>query len=577
MVGRRVLILSVLFSFLLYSRAEEPFRVFTTSTGQAFSGQLISYEGQTFYLKGKDNKLYPVQFKQLSANDQKYLIKVAQSGSVPKGDPRLLNKGNSDTPPSPTPSSNSTPDKTEDEKEEIVVKPITKPKLKLRAGSFFAYKPVNLGQDPSLAIENAKVSAIPRPDEPIDFTNHVLPILDERCFSCHNAPYEKNGRTIHPKAGLRLDTHEWVMKGNLDNTVVEAGNLEDSYLYEVITLDQEDDMFMPPKGGALTAEQIDIIKRWIMEGAKASAAGGEAMASDMSNGISFHQHIFPLIEERCLDCHSEPYVKNGRTIHPKAGLRLDTYEAIIEGNLDGTIIEKGNAEESTLYAVITLDSDDPEIMPPKGEPLTEDEINMFKQWIEEGAKENPTDTFAKPKEEKVALAPIDGNSEESIVEKLSKRLKPPSKPQMAAAQKSGALVTLLSTRHSMVRAEFSSGPNLIKDDAIGALSGIKNNISHLDLSRTSITDGVLGEVKKFNNLTWLNLKNTSVSDRGVENLSKMPYLTYLNLVSSKVSDKSVTTLASLKNLEEIYLWNSDVTKDGIERLRMALPDTKISF
>ena len=64
----------------------------------------------------------------------------------------------------------------------------------------------------------------------------------------------------------------------------------------------------------------------------------------MSNGVSFHQHIFPLIEERCLDCHSEPYVKNGRTIHPKAGLRLDTYEAIIEGNLDGTIIEKGNAE-----------------------------------------------------------------------------------------------------------------------------------------------------------------------------------------------------------------------------------------
>lgn len=576
MAGRKVLILSLLFSFLLSLWAEEPFRVFTTSTGQAFSGKLISYEGQTFYLKGKDNKLYPVQFKQLSANDQKYLIKVAQSGTVPKGDPRLLKKDTPENEPSPTPSGDSTPDKNAPVKEEIVVKPLTKPKPKLRAGSFFAYKPVNLGQDPSLAVENT-VSAIPGPDEPVDFTNHVLPILDERCFSCHNAPYEKNGRTIHPKAGLRLDTHEWVMKGNLDNTVVEAGNLEDSYLYEVITLDEEDDMFMPPKGGALTTEQIDIIKRWIVEGAKASAGGGEAISSDMSKGVSFHQHIFPLIEERCLDCHSEPYVKNGRTIHPKAGLRLDTYEAIIEGNLDGTIIEKGNAEESTLYAVITLDSDDPEIMPPKGDPLTEDEINMFKQWITEGAKENPTDTFAKPKEENVAMAPIDGNNEESIVEKLAKRLKAPSKPQMAAAQKSGALVTLLSMRHSMVRAEFSSGPNLIKDDAIGALSTIKNNISHLDLSRTSITDSVLGEVKKFNNLTWLNLKNTSVTDRGVENLSKMPYLTYLNLVSSKVSDNSVATLSSLKSLEEIYLWNSEVTKNGIERLRKALPDTKISF
>ena len=69
----------------------------------------------------------------------------------------------------------------------------------------------------------------------------------ERCQSCHNAPYDKNGRTIHPKAGLRLDSYEWVMKGNLDGTVVEAGNPDESYLYEVLTLDEEDDMFMPPK------------------------------------------------------------------------------------------------------------------------------------------------------------------------------------------------------------------------------------------------------------------------------------------------------------------------------------------
>ena len=162
-----------------------------------------------------------------------------------------------------------------------------------------------------------------------------------------------------------------------------------------------------------------------------------------------------------------------------------------------------------------------------------------------------------------------------MIDKLSKRLNAPSKPQMEAAQKSGALVSLISVRHSMVRAEFSSGPNLIKDDAIGALSGIKNNISHLDLSRTSVTDGVLGEVKKFNNLTWLNLKDTSISDRGIKNLSKMPYLTYLNLVSSKVSDESIETIAGIKTLEEIYLWNSKVSKKGLESLKVALPNAII--
>ena len=150
-----------------------------------------------------------------------------------------------------------------------------------------------------------------------------------------------------------------------------------------------------------------------------------------------------------------------------------------------------------------------------------EEIEMLKQWIKEGAKENPSDSFEMPKKETVSLVPIHGNNKESLLDQLAKRLNPPSKPQIMAAQKSGALVTPLSVKHSMVRAEFSSGPNLIEDSAIGALSGIKNNISHLDLSRTSITDNVLSEVKKFNNLTWLNLKDTSVSDRGLKNISKM--------------------------------------------------------
>ena len=566
MAGRWFVIFAFIFGFSHFSWGEEPFRTFTASSGQAFGGRVLSYEGQTFYIEGKDKKLYPVPFKQLSPDDQKYLIQIAREGKIPKGDPRKLDAmERPDEKPSVV--SNS--------EEPANPRPIAKPKPSFRKGSFFAYKPVNLGQDPSLAMESKNVVSLPGPDEPVDFTNHVLPILEERCQSCHNAPYDKNGRTIHPKAGLRLDTYEWVMKGNLDDTVVEAGSLENSYLYEVITLDEEDDMFMPPKGGALTAGQIDAIKRWIEEGAKPSAGGTGNTASDMGKGISFHNHIFPLIEERCLDCHSEPYVKNGRTIHPKAGLRLDTYEWIIKGNLDGTIIEKGNAEESTLHAVITLDADDPEIMPPKGEPLTEEEINMFKQWIMEGAKENPSDTFVPEKKEDISAKPTGNEKVLSLVDQLSKRLKPPSKPQMDAAQKSGALVTLLSARHSMVRAEFSSGPNLIKNDAIGALSGIKNNVSHLDLSRTSVTDGVLSEVKKFKNLTWLNLKNTSITDRGVEKLTSMPYLTYLNLVSSKVSDQSIKSIETLTKLEELYLWNSDVSEQGIARLRKALPETKI--
>ena len=268
MVGRWGGIFFLLIGFLNLLSGQEEFRTFTASTGQAFTGRVLSYEGQTFYIEGKDKKLYPVPFKQLSAPDQKYLIEIAQAGKIPKGDPRTLKQ-------------DSAPAEQTDVADSVEQQGEARPKLNVKAkpsfrpGSFFAYKPVNLGQDPNIALTAEKVSVIPAPGEAIDFKKHVLPIMEERCLSCHNAPYDKNGRTIHPKAGLRLDTYEWVMKGNLDNTVVEAGNLADSYLHEVVTLDEEDDMFMPPKGGPLSAEQIDVIKRWIEEGAKESAGGGE--------------------------------------------------------------------------------------------------------------------------------------------------------------------------------------------------------------------------------------------------------------------------------------------------------------
>ena len=55
------------------------------------------------------------------------------------------------------------------------------------------------------------------------------------------------------------------MKGNLDGPVVVANDLEKSRLYSVLNLPEDDDLFMPPKGGPMDEEHIDIIKRWIME------------------------------------------------------------------------------------------------------------------------------------------------------------------------------------------------------------------------------------------------------------------------------------------------------------------------
>jgi len=341
---------------------------------------------------------------------------------------------------------------------------------------------------------------------------------------------------------------------------------------------------MPPKGGPMSAERIDIIKRWIEEGAKPSEGVSTATKGGIpapEEPVSFHHHIMPLIENRCLDCHGEPYVKNGRTIKPNAGLQLNTYEWIIKGNVDGTIVTPGDPADSTLNYVINLPDDDPEIMPPKGEPLTEDQKLMIKRWILEGASEEPAATAADPNAvpkpmETVASSDVI-EDDQDLLTVLAKRLSAPSKTQLLAAEKTGALVTQLSERNPLVRAEFSSFASEIDDSALSAFGNIKNNISHLDLSRTQITDTALKTAGALPNLTWLSARNTRVGDNGLKSLSNLKHLRYLNLSGTKVTDKGTITLSQMKDLEEIYLWASEVSDKGIANLRKSLPEAKILY
>lgn len=143
--------------------------------------------------------------------------------------------------------------------------------------------------------------------------------------------------------------------------------------------------------------------------------------------------------------------------------------------------------------------------------------------------------------------------------------------------KSGALVSPLSEKHSLVRVEFSSAAYQTTDSDLSLFSNLKNNISHLDLSKTKISDQALGTVQGYRNLVWLSLRNTQIGDRGLESLAKMEELTYINLVGTKVTDKGLESLSSIKSLEEVYLWNSKVSEKGVENLRNALPEVKIIY
>lgn len=100
--------------------------------------------------------------------------------------------------------------------------------------------------------------------KPIEFNRDIRPILSENCFQCHG-PDERARQ-----AGLRFDKHEPAL-AQLESGkwALKPGSSSESELIARVT-SADADLHMPPAatGKVLTAEQIDLLKRWIDGGAQ---------------------------------------------------------------------------------------------------------------------------------------------------------------------------------------------------------------------------------------------------------------------------------------------------------------------
>lgn len=97
---------------------------------------------------------------------------------------------------------------------------------------------------------------------PVSFIRDVRPVLARNCFACHG-PDDK-----HREADLRLDTKEGALADHDGKRAVVPSKPDASELVKRI-LSTSDDERMPPKdsGKSLTAEQVELLKRWVAEGA----------------------------------------------------------------------------------------------------------------------------------------------------------------------------------------------------------------------------------------------------------------------------------------------------------------------
>ena len=100
----------------------------------------------------------------------------------------------------------------------------------------------------------------PQAPRPISFNREILPILANNCFACHGPDEKKRETKFH------FDTQEGMFA---KRGVIEPGNAAESLLVEKITDPNPKDRMPPPDSGhSLTPQQIDLLRRWIDEGAK---------------------------------------------------------------------------------------------------------------------------------------------------------------------------------------------------------------------------------------------------------------------------------------------------------------------
>lgn len=99
--------------------------------------------------------------------------------------------------------------------------------------------------------------------------------------------------------------------------------------------------------------------------------------------VSFKDDVFPIIQLRCQKCHAP-----GEQGYETSGLDLTSYDGLMKGTKHGPVISPGNAFMSNLNVLIEGRAAANLRMPHDGRKLTRCEIDIFRRWVNHGAKDD---------------------------------------------------------------------------------------------------------------------------------------------------------------------------------------------
>ena len=186
------------------------------------------------------------------------------------------------------------------------------------------------------------------------FASQILPLLVSTCAmsGCHDEKSRKDG--------VVMTDYVNIMK------TVKAGDSKNSKLYKsLIDKDPEDRMPMAPIP-PYNQTQIELVSKWITQGAKNNACTNTIAGNCVISNMSFSKDVLPIFISNCNGCHN--------AVAPSAGINLTTYAGTIA--VSARII--GSITHASGYAP----------MPTANISLSNCDISKISEWIKQGKLNN---------------------------------------------------------------------------------------------------------------------------------------------------------------------------------------------
>ncbi len=276
---------------------------------------------------------------------------------------------------------------------------------------------------------------------------------------------------------------------------------------------------------------------------------------DLEAAIVYADMVRPILETKCMSCHSSKKAKGE--------LIMETEAQLLKGGKHGALWAEGHPELSLILERIHLPETQKKHMPPLGKPqLDEEETSILYEWIKSGASFKQKVNELQPTDSLRLLAnTIFGRTTDEVYD-FAKA----SESEIEKLNNTNRLILPLALESPALSVNFYNR-DMYTTASLKELQSLKTQIVSLDLAYMPLKEEDINTIAQFSNLRKLNLNFSTVPGKSLAALSKLPFLNHLSLSGTAVTKKDIEPLAAFPKLSYVYLWNDPIAAKDMDDIR----------